>query len=172
MKACVPGKNYSVPEKIESLKEEGCFGTGYSSSNKYILGRGLHRSYYFGTSYSTTGKQYITIDGQVIAQSVLQALDYPMMKTNGRVTLPPMSVSIIKVKIPKLTNTTDLYKVNADTFQLPESIILLDILHRVDHKTLQHLNVPVLNANIVSCSIGKNMQGKKTLLSLTPCRKM
>ena len=46
---------------------------------------------------------------------------------------------------------------NADTFEIPEGIILLDVLHRVDQKTLQHLNIPVLNTNNVSCSIGKNM---------------
>ena len=74
----------------------------------------------------------------------------------GRITLPPVSVSIIEVKTPKLADTTNLYKMNAATFQLPESIILLDVLHRVDHKTPQYLNVPVLNTNNVSCSIGKN----------------
>ena len=45
---------------------------------------------------------------------------------------------------------------NADTFQLPEGIILLDVLHRVNHKTPQHLNVLVLNTNNVYCSIGRN----------------
>ena len=125
--------------------------------HKYILGQVLHRSYQFSTSYSTTGKHYITINGQVIAQSVLQALYYPIIKTKGKVTLPPMPVSIIEVKTPKLSNTINLYKMNADTFQLPQGFILLDILHRVDHKTPQHLNIPVLYANIVSCSIGKNM---------------
>ena len=69
-----------------------------------------------------------------------------------------MSVSIIEVrKPPKLTNTNNLYEVNADTFQLPEGVILLDVLHRGNHKTPQHLNVPVLNTNNVPCSIGKNM---------------
>ena len=46
---------------------------------------------------------------------------------------------------------------SADTFQLPEGIILLNVLHRVNLKTPQHLNVLVLNINNVSCSIGKNM---------------
>ena len=90
----------------------------------------------FGTGYSTMGKHYITINGQVIAQSVSQALDYPIIKMKGRVTLPPVSISIIEVKTPKLINTTNLWEMNADTFQLPEGIILLDVLHRVNHKTL------------------------------------
>ena len=125
--------------------------------HKYILGQVLHRLYQFGTGYSTMGKHYITINGQVIVQSVLQALHYLIIKMKGRVALPSVSVSIIEVKTPKLTNTTNLYKMNADTLQPPEGIILLDVLHRVDHKTLQHLNIPVLNTNNVPCSIGKNM---------------
>ena len=36
-------------------------------------------------------------------------------------------------------------------------IILLFILHRVNHKTPQHLYVLVLNTNNVPCNIGKNM---------------
>ena len=75
----------------------------------------------------------------------------------GSITLPPVSVSILEVKTPKLKNTTNLYKMNAVTAQLSEGMILLDILHRVNHKTLQYLNVPVLNANNVPCNIGKNM---------------
>ena len=123
---------------------------------KYILGPVLHRLYQFGTGYLTTDRHYITINGQVIVQSVSQPVDYPTIKTKGRVTLPPVSVSIIEVKTPKWTITTNLYEINADTFQLPEGIILLDVLHRVDHKTPQHLNIPVLNTNNVPWSIGKN----------------
>ena len=124
--------------------------------HKYFLGQVLHRLYQFGTGYLTTGKHYITINRQVIVQSVLQALDHPIIK-KGRVTLLPVSVSINEVKTPKLTNTTNLYRMNADTFQLPEGIILLDVLHRVDQKTPQHLNIPVLNTNNAPCSIGKNI---------------
>ena len=51
------------------------------------------------------------------------------------ITLPPVSVSIIEVRAPKLADTTNLYEMNAATFQLPKGIILLDVLHRVDHKT-------------------------------------
>ena len=95
----------------------------------------LHRLYQFGTGYLTTGRHYITINRQVIAQSISQPLDYPIVKTKGRITLPPVSVSIIEVRTPKLADTTNLYKMNAATFQLPEVIILLDVLHRVNHRT-------------------------------------
>ena len=91
-------------------------------------------SYWFSTGYSTTGKCYITINAQVIVQLISQALGYPLIKTKGRVTLPHVSLSIIEVKTPNLTNTTDLYEMNADTLQLPEGIMLLDVLNRVNHQ--------------------------------------
>ena len=92
---------------------------------KYSLGQVLHRLYQFSTGYLTTGKHYITINGQVIAQFISQPLDYPIIKTKGRITLPTVSVLIIEVRIPKFADTTNLYKINASTFQLPEGIILL-----------------------------------------------
>ena len=113
--------------------------------------------YWFGTNYFTTVKHFITVNNLVITQSISQPLHYPIVKMKGRITLPPVSVSILEVKTPKLKNTTNLYKMNAVTALLPEGVILLDILHRVDHKTPQYLNIPVLNANNVPCSIGKNM---------------
>ena len=66
-----------------------------------------------------------------------------------------MSVSVIEVKTPKIPNTTDLYGVNADTFQLPKGVIL------------QRLNIPMLNAKNVSISICKNMP----IASMYPVRK-
>ena len=68
-----------------------------------------------------------------------------------------MSLSIIEVKSPKIPDTTNLHGLNTDTLQLPKGIILLDILHRIDIKTLRHLNIPVLNTKNVPISIGKNI---------------
>ena len=125
---------------------------------KYILGQVLHQLYWFSTGYTTTGKHYITRNGQVIAQAISQSIDYPILKTKGKVTLPLMSVSIIEVKTPDIPDTTNLYELNADTFQLPEGVILLDILHRVNHKTPQHLNIPILNAKMPHVVLAKTCQ--------------
>ena len=67
-----------------------------------------------------------------------------------------MSVSIVEVKTPKLTDSTNLYELNADIFQLPEGIIPLDVLHRVYHKTPQYLSIPILNAKNILCDTSKN----------------
>ena len=69
--------------------------------HKYIIGQVLHRSYQFGTGYSTTGKHYITINDQVIKQLMSQPLNYPIVKMKGRITLPPVSVLILEVKTCK-----------------------------------------------------------------------
>ena len=66
-----------------------------------------------------------------------------------------MSVCIFEVESPKIPNTTHLYEINVDTFQLPEGIILLDILQRVDHKTPQHLNIPMVNAKMFHVILAK-----------------
>ena len=46
-----------------------------------------------------------------------------------------------------------MYELNFNIFQLPEGVIPLDILPKVNHKTPQHLNIPVLDANNSFCSI-------------------
>ena len=124
--------------------------------HKYILGQMLHRSYWFGTSYSATGKHYITINRQVIVQLVSQPLDYPIIKTKVRLPCHLCQFEYIEVKTLKLTNTTNLYKMNADIFQIPEGVILLDVLYRVNNVTQEHLNALVLNTNNAYCSIGRN----------------
>ena len=123
--------------------------------HKYILGHVLHRLYQFSTRYSTTGIHYITINGQVIAQVIPQTSDYPIIKTKGKVTLLPMSVSIVQIKTLKISDSAYLYELNADTFHLPEGVIPLDVLHWANHKTPQYLSIPILNAKSIPCSISK-----------------
>ena len=72
----------------------------------YILGQVLHRLNWFGTGYSTTGKHYIAINGQVMSHSVLQALDYLIIKTKGRVTLPPFLCQCLLLKLKSINYQT------------------------------------------------------------------
>ena len=67
-----------------------------------------------------------------------------------------MPFSIVGIKTPTLQNTNNLFELNFDTFQLPEGVISLDVLHRIDHKTPQSLNILILNTNNSFCSITKN----------------
>ena len=78
-----------------------------------------------------------------------------------------MSVSIISVKMPPLCNTNDVYELNFNTLQLHEGVIPLDILNKVNHKTPQYLNIPILNANNSFCSIFRC----SSLVTLAPAGK-
>ena len=57
--------------------------------------------------------------------------------------------------MPPFHNANHVYKLNFNTFQLQEGVIPLDILHKVNHKTPQYLNIPILNANNSFCSISR-----------------
>ena len=45
-----------------------------------------------------------------------------------------MSVSVVEIKTPTVPDTSNLYKLNFHTFQLP-GVIPLDLLHWIDHQT-------------------------------------
>ena len=99
-----------------------------------------------GMGYTIDGIHFIMIKGEVIAQSCISTIGEPILKVKGKVILKPNSIPVIAVKTPKIPNTNILCGVDSK-FQLPEGIILLDILHREDHKTLRELNVHILNTS-------------------------
>ena len=107
----------------------------------------------------------------MIAQAISQTINGPILKTKGKLTLSPMSISIVAIKTSTLQNTNNLYKLNFNTFQLPEGIIMLDIVYRVDHKTPQSLNIPSLNTNNSSCSISKGSP-VATLMPVVKCEEV
>ena len=107
--------------------------------------------------YSIIGRHYITINGEMISQSISQATTNPIFKTKGKVTLPPMSVSVVEIKMPMVPNTNNPYKLNFDMFQVPEGVIPLDVIHGMDHKNPKTLNIPIMNTNNISCSLTKNL---------------
>ena len=91
----------------------------------------------------------------MIAQSISQATINPIFKTKGKVTLPPMSVFVVEMKMPMVPNTNNLYELHLDMFQLPEGVIPLDVLQRMDHKIPKTLNIPIMDVNNTSCSLTK-----------------
>ena len=89
----------------------------------------------FGTGLPTTGRHYITINGEMIAQNISNTTVSPILKIKGKVALPPMYVSVVGVKMPEVPDINNLYDLNFDTFQLLEGGIPLNILHRIDQNT-------------------------------------
>ena len=66
-----------------------------------------------------------------------------------------MPISVVGVKMPEVPDVNDLYELSFYTFQLPDVVIPLDVLHRIDHKTLKNLTIPILNTNNTTCSLTK-----------------
>ena len=69
-----------------------------------------------------------------------------------------MSISVLEIKMPEVPDTNNLYELNFDTFQLPEGVIPLCILHRIDHKTPKTLNIPIMNTTSTTCGLTKTSQ--------------
>ena len=57
----------------------------------YTLGQVLHKANWFGTGYSTNGKHYITLKGEMFAQSCLWIVTNPILENKGKIKLLPFS---------------------------------------------------------------------------------
>ena len=57
--------------------------------------------------------------------------------------------------MPGVPDVNNLYELNFNTSQLPKGVILLDVLHRTDHKTPKNLTIPTLNTYNTTCSLTK-----------------
>ena len=56
-----------------------------------------------GLGYSTDGRHFITIKGELIAQSCQSTVEEPVLKTKCQIVLKPNSISVIAViKTPKI----------------------------------------------------------------------
>ena len=56
------------------------------------------------------------VNSEMIAEAISQVTDNPIIKTKAKITLPPMSVSVINVKMSALHNTNNIYELNFSTF--------------------------------------------------------
>ena len=73
-------------------------------------------------------------------------------------------------KLP-LWNTYNVYKLNFSAFQLQKGVILLDVLHKVNHKTPKNLNIPILNTNNSFCSLSRSFP-LATLAPAVKCKEI
>ena len=106
-------------------------------SRPFILGVAVQKPIEMGTGYSTYGRHFITVKGEVIAQCCQSTVEEPTLKIKGKIILKPNSISAVAVRTPRITDTE------------------VDILHRVDHKIPRELNIHILNTGNNSISLGK-----------------
>ena len=53
-------------------------------------------------------------------------------------------------------DSNNIYELDFSTFQLPEGVVPLDVMHHMDHKMTRTLKVPILNTNNTISSLVKN----------------
>ena len=133
----------------------------------YILGQVLHKANRFGTGYSPNGRHDITLNGEMLPQGCSQIVTNPILKTKGKIKLLPSSISVIEVRTPEIPDSSNIYELHFSTFQLPEGVVSLDMLHCIDHKMARILKVPILNTNNIISSLGKN----SPIATLVPAEK-
>ena len=67
--------------------------------------------------YNIDGGHFITMKYEVITQSCQLTIGEPILKTKGKITLKPNSISAIEVNTPKIPDTNIPYEVDSK-FQL------------------------------------------------------
>ena len=76
----------------------------------------LHRANRFSMGYSTNGRHYITLNGEMLAQSCLQIVTNPILKTEFKIILLPSSISVIEIRTPEIPDAKNIYELYFSTF--------------------------------------------------------
>ena len=72
-------------------------------------------------------------------------------------------MTVISIKTPPNTSVNQVYE-TSHQFPLPSGMIPVDVMHKIDDKVPQELNIPIVNTNNNIASITKNT----VLVSLRP----
>ena len=115
----------------------------------YILGQVLHRDNRFGMGYSTNDRHYITLRGEMLVQSCPQLTSNPILKLKVKSNYYHLSFQLQRSECMRFPDSNNIYELKFSTFQLPEGVATLDVMHCVNHKTPRMLKVPILNTNSV-----------------------
>ena len=98
----------------------------------YIIGTVIQRSYCISTGFSTTGRQFLSVNGQMVAQSISTHSIEPIIKTKGKIKLNPHSITIVSIKTSPHIDARHVYKLN-HKFPLPSSVMPIDLVHKFDN---------------------------------------
>ena len=98
------------------------------------------------TGWTQTGSHYIAQGKHnFIAESINKLKVYPIIKTKGKITLKPESISIVEVQAPRDISGNKKYQLNPKAY-LPQGIIPLDLIHSFE-KMPRTLKLPFLNTS-------------------------
>ena len=94
--------------------------------------------------WNREGKHLLTIKNKFLDLSLTLQSPNQLVKTKGQCTLQSRSITWISIKTPRNIQANNLLKINLYR-QLPKGLILLDVLHNIEHKQLQEMMIPLLN---------------------------
>ena len=115
----------------------------------------IQRSYHVATGFSITGRHFLSVNGQMVVQSIPTPTIEPIVKSKGKIKLSPHSITVVSIKTPLNISTNQTYKI-IHKFPLPSSMIPIDVVHKFDNKVPCELKIPVLNTNNNIANITKN----------------
>ena len=116
----------------------------------------MQRSYHIAIGFSIKGRHFLSVNGQMIAQSIPTSIIEGIIKNKGKIKLSPHSVTIVSIKTPPNISAKQIYEMN-HRFPPPSGIIPIDVVHRFDNKLPCELKVPILNTNNNIANLTKNM---------------
>ena len=79
------------------------------------------------------GRHFLSVNGQMVAQSITTPTMEPIIKTKEKIKLNPHSITIVSIKTPPNVDTSHVYELN-HKFPLPSSVIPIAVMHKFDHK--------------------------------------
>ena len=129
--------------------------TVHNLNHDYIIGTAIQRSYHVATGFSVTEKHILSINGQMVVQSIPTPTVEQIVKYKGKIELSPHSVTVVSIETPLNISTNQIYKIN-HKFHLPNGMIPIDVVHKFDNKIPHKLKVPMFNTNNCITSITKN----------------
>ena len=120
-----------------------------------ILGLPWQCNYRIGCNWNREVKHFITIKSQFLAISIAPEVIWQLARTKGQCLIPCRSITCITVKTLQNLNNNSLYKINLDR-KLPTGLILLDVIHNLNHKQPGELVIQLLNVGHTNVKLLKN----------------
>ena len=116
----------------------------------------MQRSYHIATGFNIAGRHFLSVNGQMIMQSIPTSTIEAIIKNKDKLKLSPHSITVVSIKTLPNISTNQIYEIN-HKFPLPTGMISIDVVHMFDNKVPCELKVPVLNNNNTIANITKNM---------------
>ena len=111
-----------------------------------LLGIRWEHKFNIHTGWTQNGNHYIAHGKHsFILESINKLKTHPIIKTKGKITLKPESISIIEVQAPRDISGNKKYQLKPKAY-LPQGIIPLDLMHSFE-KTPRMLKLPFLNTS-------------------------